>query len=66
MPEKFILYANLFINVSGNFDPLCRYLQAELRKIEDFKHQNLVSAYSNFTVFMRIVGFVLDNLQNMC
>ena len=66
MLEKFLLYAILFINASGSFEPLYRYLQPELRKLEDFKRQNLGSAYSNFTVLMRKFGFGLDNLQNMC
>ena len=65
MLEKFLLYATLFINAPGSFEPLCRYLQSELRKLEDFKHRNLGSACSNFTVFKRTFGFGLDIIQNM-
>ena len=65
MLKTFLLYAILFINASGIFEPLCRYLLSELRKLENFKHQNLGSACSNFTVLMRTFGFILDNLQNM-
>ena len=64
--EKSLLYAILFIKASGNCEPLYRCLQAELRKLENFKDHNLGSACSNFTVLVRNIGFILDNVQNMC